>query len=60
VNGEITNVQMTNTDETGRYYLVKPEGVYTIIAQYVDATTGKTRTAHVYEDNPTEYSQTTH
>jgi hypothetical protein len=58
VNGEMTNVQMANTDETGRYKLTKPDGVYVLIAQYVDPTTGKTRTAHVYEDNPTEQSQT--
>jgi hypothetical protein len=50
IDGELTNVQMTNTDENGRYQLIKPEGEYAIIAQYVDPTTGQTRTAHVYPD----------
>jgi hypothetical protein len=50
VDGELINVQMTNTDENGRYELNQPEGEYVIIAQYVDPATGNTRTAHVYPD----------
>jgi hypothetical protein len=58
IDGELTNVQMTNTDENGRYELIKPEGEYVIISQYVDPATGQTRTAHVYPDPDPDAEQT--